>query len=141
MAKAHVGCRLVEIQLSGEQWPLDNKGRHIREMPRAHRRDLKSLRSRPEPIQPAAFVGCHEPVRQTVPDTINEPAAASLVLIDEHAFCFAGPPLARRDDLLDHDMFMSQSAEFTTGTSDWAFPGYQDDPSIQTGAICWPLFD
>jgi hypothetical protein len=141
MTLALVHRRLIEIRLAGEKWPLDDKGRHTRQMPRAQRRNLKSLRIGPEPIQPATFVHRHEPVRRTAPDPMNEPTAAPPVLTDELALCFPGRQLSPLDNLPHDDLFMSEPAEFEScyGTSDWVFPGYQDDPSMQTGATFWSL--
>jgi hypothetical protein len=128
------GCgRLIEIGLRGDSWTLNEKGHHVREMPRAQRRDLKSLRVGPEPALPRR----QDPVRRAVPAPMTEPPLVTDLL----SLCFAdGPPLSPLDLLGRDDLFLPVPADFptTSTTSNWIF---SEDQSVQTGATFWPLFD
>jgi hypothetical protein len=37
--------RLIEIRCNGNIYPIDDRGRNLVQMPRAHRRDLRAMRS------------------------------------------------------------------------------------------------
>jgi hypothetical protein len=103
-------------------------------MPRALRRDLKSLRTIP---QPRPFTRRPEPIRRPAP----EPAT---VVTDQISLCFPdGPPLSPLGFLGYNEMFTTEPMEFETvgNASDWALRDFPEDQSAQTGANFWPLFD
>jgi hypothetical protein len=124
--------RLLKIQLFGDTWLLDKNGRHVQQMPRAQRRDLKWLRIGSEPPVDA-FVSTPERIRRTSPEDV----AGAAFLTDELSLDFVDrPPLSPLDFLGQDELFLPGPAEFSTMSSapDWVFPGYQEDQSMQNGA-------
>jgi hypothetical protein len=138
MAKSGVGRRLVEIRFHDEVWPVDARGRHLRAMPRAQRRDLKGLRIAQE--GPQVFARRPELLRRAAPEPVPE---SDPCVLHHHSFAPFGDqpmsPLALPDQECMCCDDQCEIGKFNYPI-DWP-PAFQEGESMQLGANFWPRFD